>query len=325
MPDPLSASYDVAREALLDTSLSPEDVASKIVTACREAVEVAPPTAPIQHFESDTNGLELFLWRWSIWDRVVAIAEQDPSSHDRLVAIITAVRATDTIGCEGWQVWREPFSWAELPILGASITESEHWGLCSTDESGTTILSSDETRGRPFLAGDPPTASAESQGWARARRRWLNLNIFTAHLWLAGIMDKSRWALLWQSKGLELYALPPDSRPVDENSLPPELGMETAALWLRLTGGLMYTCRDIFGPRGNPEWDPERHGLPGRSEGMWDGVDGYHPDRWLHWKTILQDIANGHGYRPTMVEAARTALEAMGEVERQHRTLQNGP
>ncbi|KAI0648293.1 hypothetical protein C8Q79DRAFT_1008635 [Trametes meyenii] len=319
MPDTPSTPSNVAREALLDTSISPEDVARKIVTACREAVEAAQSTHASHSYEVDTDGLEGFLW--SIWDRVVATAEQDLSSHDRLVAILIAVRATGAIGCEGWQVWGKPFRWVDLPILGASIAESEHCGLCSTDETGTAILSSDESRGVPFLVGDPPTESAESQGWARARSRWLNLNTFTARLWLSAIMDRSQWALLCQAKWLELYALPPDSRLAAGSSLPPELGMETAAIWLRLAGRLMYTCREIFGPRGNPEWDEDRRGLPGRTAGRWDGVDGYHPDRWLHWRGILQDIANGHEYRPTMAEAAKTALEAMDEVERQHRTL----
>ena len=107
--------------ALENPTLSPEEVANTITSLCREVVKATPPSEEANGGD-DTPGLEGFLW--DIWNAVVTIAEEDTSSHDRLAAILPAIKAKSKSGCEGWRIWGNDFDWANLPVYGPAVRES---------------------------------------------------------------------------------------------------------------------------------------------------------------------------------------------------------
>ena len=109
-------------------------------------------------------------------------------------------------------------------------------------------------------------------------------------------MDEAWMAIAAMRDHLEPFSLDPTpegrrrKRSRISNGEPPELFLETAGVWLRVAGAQMLACRELFGPKGNPDWTGSE-GQPGQTYGgTWDGVDGYHPDRWEHWKGILRAV-----------------------------------
>ncbi|KAI9056909.1 hypothetical protein FKP32DRAFT_1422711 [Trametes sanguinea] len=283
-----------ANAAMRDPSLSPDEVANLFLALCRKAVEEASRKDESSSRDGDTPGLELFLWD---------------------LCILKAIMAKGKEGFEGWRIWSEDFDWANLPLFGPTVREC-HNGPDLQDEEGRILNSPYPPEVLATLAGDPPTDSPLARSAARARTEWLNMNVFIARIWMLDIMDWSTYAIATMRMELEPYSLPPERRQSDETFLPQELNVENAAVWVRIAGKKMYESREILGPKGNAGWNPDR-GAPGSSGGAWDGVDGYHPDRWAHWKDIFKSISEGEG-RENMVDAAKAALEAMEQVEHEH-------
>ncbi|OSC96371.1 hypothetical protein PYCCODRAFT_1379337 [Trametes coccinea BRFM310] len=306
---------DDLEEAMRDPAIPPEDIASLVITLARKAVE-EPPQDEIRGRDDDTPGLEGFLW--DLWYKLLEIADVDPSMHDRLASILTAIAAKGKEGCEGWRLWNRDIDWADRPLFGAALRESMNGIFPSyvVDGTGHIIMPPYPPEVLAALAGDPPTDSPLPRSAARARTKWMNQNAFIARLWTLDIMDWSTYGISTMRMDLEPYSLPPERRSTDETSLPQELKVENAAVWIRVAGEKMFESHEILGPKGNPEWDSKR-GAPGSSGGTWDGVDGYHPDRWAHWKRIFKEISEGEG-RQNMRDAAKAAVEAMEQVEREH-------
>ncbi|KAI9056910.1 hypothetical protein FKP32DRAFT_1422730 [Trametes sanguinea] len=306
-----------ANAAMRDPSMSPDDVATLFLTLSRRAVEnkLGEDEEPTSTSANDnTPGLGLFLW--DLWYLLLYIASEDPSLHERLISILQAVMAKGK-GPEGWQIWKQDVDWADLPLFGPTAREC-HNGPALRDENGRSLHDPYPPEVLATVAGDPPTDSPLSRLVARARTDWLNHNLFIAQLWARDMGDWSTWGIATMRMDLEPYSLPPESRRfTGKPFLSQELDIETAAVWIRIAGKKMYENRQILGPKGNPGWDPKLLGAAGSSGGTWDGVDGYHPDRWAHWKDIFKKISEGEG-RQNMIDAAKAAVEAMEQVEREH-------
>ncbi|EIW60787.1 uncharacterized protein TRAVEDRAFT_71075 [Trametes versicolor FP-101664 SS1] len=309
---------ELATAALQDKTLSAKALASTIVAQCRHTVQLAAAsdeTSGGRKEDGDTLGLEGYLW--TIWFALADVAMEDPSRHDFFVNVLVAIKANGNENGE-WQIWSESFDWADLPLWGATVAETMHRGLTpDDDDEGKRIWPYDEKLGESILAGDTPPDTLEGRGWARARTGWLNYNIFRACLWALDAVEDPHWAMVMVAGYLEPLSLPEDvwrSKPSDA-TFPCELGMETGMIWLRVAGAQMFACREV--------WDRETKIItsPGRSGGTWTGVVGYHPDRWAHWKDILQALVEEEKgeWRPNVMEAAKLTLQAMEKVEGSHR------
>lgn len=154
------------------------------------------------------------------------------------------------------------------------------------------------------LSGDPPVDSVASRAGARARRNWLNMNAFLARLWTMDVLDCTWVGISTMRMSLEPHSMPVYVHDPQTSRPTVELQIETAAVWIRVAGKRMFECREILGPKGNPDWSVDQQGRPGSSGGTWDGVDGYHPDRWQHWKGIFLDLSQGH-WRSNVIDAAK--------------------
>lgn len=161
-----------------------------------------------------------------------------------------------------------------------------------------------------LLAGDAPTDDdTETRGLVTARAHWLNTNTFLARLWALDVQDEAFFGIACMRMGLEPLTLSSTREPTSVQGTtdePQELEIEVAATWLRIAGAKMYACREIMGPNGNSDWEMDR-GCPGGSGGTWGGVDGYHPNRWNHWKGILREVAMGR-WRSNVIEAAQVSV-----------------
>ncbi|KAH9857689.1 hypothetical protein C2E23DRAFT_719596 [Lenzites betulinus] len=311
----LTPPADLAKAALHDKTLSPHTVAFKIVVQARRTVQLAEADVITTGraniaYSDDTPGLEGYLW--SVWFALLDIASEDPSSHQRLAEVIAAVRASGNEDDE-WFLWHKPFDWADLPVWGITNAETMHWAtLTPVDDEGNVLRETDDALAESILSGDAPTAdTVETRAWARNRRRWLNYNTFRANLWALGVDADPYWGIVLVGDYLEPLSLPEDvwrARHLGFPTYPHEIGMETAMTWLRIAGAQMFVCRKVYGPKGNREGGKSRAlGAPGKSRGTWDGVDGYHPERWAHWKDILRAVCNGEkgAWRANVIEAAK--------------------
>ncbi|KAI0373292.1 hypothetical protein BV20DRAFT_963135 [Pilatotrama ljubarskyi] len=333
--DPIKVYIDAAVAAIHDPSLPPEEVADRILPLCRQALSVAP--ARDRTDDDDTPGLEGFMW--TIWGAVVQHAQEDRSAHDRLCSIVYALKAKGSDACEGWHLWGSDFSWADLPVFRLSVREFMNGpDMYSTLHHPFAAPSSPAScEACAALAGDPPATNSSERfrAGALARTRWLNMNAFVARLWTRAVIDCADYALMTMAHMLEPYSLPPEERRRGRgggggsaecggtvwsamHEDPMELQIEVASIWVQEVGDKMYASRQILGPNGNPDW-PQNAGRPGGSGGTWDGVDGYHPERWTHWKSVFEGIAKGEGRR-NMIEAATAAVEVMETVERRAAT-----
>ncbi|CDO68860.1 hypothetical protein BN946_scf185000.g3 [Trametes cinnabarina] len=335
---PRTHCLEEAVEAMRDRFISPEDVASLVVVLSRNVIAAAPPN---QHgsFQDDTPGLEGFLW--SLWYRLIVIADDDPSMHDRLGYILAAIMVKGKDGREGWRIWGNDFDWANLPIFWPALRECMNGlliflfkfipdlltvtlasaGPSVVDDNGKHLYQPYPSDVEVALSGDPPTDSARSRRAAQERTAWLNRNAFVARLWVLGVADMAFYGISTMRMELEPYSLSLDRRTLSESYGTKELDIENSATYIRIAGKQMYECRDILGPKGNPGW-PSNAGAPGSSGGAWDGVDGYHPERWALWKAILKDISQREG-RKNMIEAAKAAVVAMEKVEHEHGPIEH--
>lgn len=109
---------------LQDSTLSPEQVADRVVSLCRTEVRDSPETLRGDD-DADTPGLEGFLWH--LWGALITLAEEDSSYHDRLASILSELKSR---GREDWNIWRNPFDWVNLPIFGASALEYLNGASC---------------------------------------------------------------------------------------------------------------------------------------------------------------------------------------------------
>lgn len=165
------------------------------------------------------------------------------------------------------------------------------------------FVSTDDPECIAALSGDPPIDSVPSRAGARARRNWLNLNAFLARLWALDVWENAFLGISTMRMSLEPHSMPVYVGDPGCSGPSVELDLEVAAVWIRIAGKRMFECREIMGPKGNPDW-PSNYGCPGGSGGTWDGVDGYHPDRWQHWKGIFHSISQGH-WRRSVIDAAQ--------------------
>ncbi|TBU24803.1 hypothetical protein BD309DRAFT_959791 [Dichomitus squalens] len=303
--------------AIRDQTISPEQAADVIAEQCRQALESAPTNDRVTQ-QGDTPWLENFLWVF--WSKLVELAQEDSSVHDRTAHVLAALKAKGSEGCEGWRVWGSQTSWAELPLLGPVSREEMNGPQQWFKLRGTGSLDLSAPKAQGLLAGDDPTDDdPETREVIKARQKWLNLNAFLAQLWALGVVDEAFFGICSMAAGLEPLTLSSTRRPTREQAGvfdgPQELQIEVASVWLRIAGARMYACREILGPKGDPDWDARR-GCPGRSGGTWDGVDGYHPDRWRYWKGILQEVAKGE-WRMNVIKAAQAAVDAMNQFERE--------
>ncbi|KAI0665489.1 hypothetical protein C8Q78DRAFT_1064603 [Trametes maxima] len=330
-PTPTNNHVAEAVKTVKDTSLSPEDVAKRIVHTCRKLADIGHAG---READSDNTELEWMTFLDGLWYAMIEIALQDSALHDRLAGILLAIEATRAEP-DDFRRWGNEYKWTSLPGWGLAARESMNGGhtfyvsaatipmtrsfllvAVGTEvmgDGGEWYRDHDDPEIYAALAGDPPSDSAPSRAAARARSRWLNMNTFMARLWALGAWDCAFYGISTMRMCLEPYSLPPETRERETND-PEELDVEVASVWVRVAGKKMYECREIWGPKGNPDWNPHA-GAPGSSGGTWDGVDGYHPERWAHWKGIFKKISEGEGRR-NMVEAARAAVDAMESVEK---------
>ncbi|EIW60789.1 uncharacterized protein TRAVEDRAFT_165863 [Trametes versicolor FP-101664 SS1] len=292
--------------ALQDSTLSPEQIADRIVSLCRRAVRESPET-PQGDDNTDSPGLETFLWQ--VWGALITLAEEDSSYHDRLASILCEIKSR---GREDWALWDTPFDWANLPVFGFCARENMN-GPQPDGQNGRTVARDPEYLAA--LSGAPPVDSAASRTGAHARLKWLNMNAFLARLWVLDVWDCAFYGISTMRMSLEPHSLPSDSSQSHVGQPSVELDLEVAALWVRVAGKRMFECREILGPKGNLDWPPNR-GCPGGSGGTWDGVDGYHPERWQHWKAIFRDISQGQ-WRRNVIDAAKAAVEVMEQIEQE--------
>ncbi|KAI0831764.1 hypothetical protein BC628DRAFT_1311072 [Trametes gibbosa] len=320
---------DLAKAALHDKTLSPHAVAFKIVIQCRRTAQLAECDATISGLASvaypdDTPGIQEFLE--SVWVTLLDIASEDPSSHLRLAEIIAEVQASGKEEADAWFLWHKPFDWADLPMWGLTNAEMMHWAtLTPVDDERQVLRETDDALATSILSGDTPAEdTVETRAWARGRKHWLNYNAFRAKLYALGVYEDTHWPIVLVRDYIEPLSLPEEVWRAYELGIPTyphELGMETAMTWLRVAGAQIFACDKIFGPKGNRTgWNPRTLGAPGISGGTWNGVDGYHPDRWRHWKDILKAIVKGEkgAWRPNVIEAAKLTVEAMDKVEEVH-------
>lgn len=183
--------------------------------------------------------------------------------------------------------------------------------LTPVDDERLVLRETDDALATSILSGDTPAEdTVETRAWARGRKHWLNYNAFRAKLYALGVYEDTHWPIVLVRDYIEPLSLPEEVWRAYELGIPTyphELGMETAMTWLRVAGAQIFACDKIFGPKGNRTgWNPRTLGAPGISGGTWNGVDGYHPDRWRHWKDILKAIVKGEkgAWRPNVIEAA---------------------
>jgi hypothetical protein len=124
--------------------------------------------------------------------------------------------------------------------------------------------------------------------------RRINFNRFYARLWEEGIMDCGIY-------GLHALRLGVENEDVREEQ---SLRIEAAASWVLLAARMMFLSREIYGPRGNPDW-PSNQGIRGRGGRLWNGVDGYTPARWAFWKSRFEAICADACQQSSAVDAAK--------------------
>ncbi|KAI0692984.1 hypothetical protein C8T65DRAFT_70534 [Cerioporus squamosus] len=315
MGDQSQPYVQAALAAVKDQSLSPDDAATKVVEQCNQCVANSSGNSADVTQEGDTPGLEAFLW--SFWTRFLEIAKDDASMHGRLAHTLAALKAKDSQGCGGWLIWGEPAAWGKLSLFGPVSREEMNGPNPFLEGQG--FLDKSTPRARAVLCGDLPANDPVERKFAQSRKEWLNINAFLAKIWALDIVDEHFYGLSTMCMCLEPLSVRSTKGPSEGvesggHDDPQELEIEVAAIWVKIAGAKMYSCREILGPKGNPNWR-ENHGCPGGSGGTWDGVDGYHPDRWAHWKQIFSEVAQGN-WRKNVTEAAQTAAEAMQKFER---------
>ncbi|PIL30567.1 hypothetical protein GSI_07267 [Ganoderma sinense ZZ0214-1] len=313
---------DAAIAAIEDRSLSPQQAADEVAKQCGQFIGPAPSHgSPTEGDEEGCEDSRVDQFFWSFWNEVLRLAQEDVSMHDRIAHIMAALKARGSEGCEGWKLWGEETDWSRLPVFSLASREEMNGPQPFIKERG--FLDITAPKAQALLAGDVPTDDEpDTRELVRCRKVWLNTNAFLARLWALNVWDGAFLGIASMRMHLEPLTLSSTSGPTgtvgrwrDGCADPDELQIEVAALWLRIAGAKMYACREIMGPKGNPDWEANR-GCPGGSGGTWDGVDGYHPDRWRHWKGILQEVAKG-SWRRNVIEAAQAAIEAMEKYERE--------
>ncbi|RPD59161.1 hypothetical protein L226DRAFT_465266 [Lentinus tigrinus ALCF2SS1-7] len=311
MGDHAQPYIQAAIAAVKDQSLTPEEAANKVVEQCAQCVTSLSGNTTEVTQGGDTPGLESFLW--SFWEHFVKIAQDDGSMHDRLARILAALKAKGSQGCDDWLVWGSPATWGDLSLF-RPVTREEMNGPNPSLEGHGYYLDKSTPRTQAVLSGDLPANDPVERAFAQSRKEWLNMNTFLAKLWALDIVDEHFYGIVMMRTGLEPLSVQSTHGPSanvgsTETDDPPELGIEVAALWVKIAGAKMHACREILGPKGNPNWQANQ-GAPGSSGGTWDGVDGYHPDRWAHWKQLFSEVAQGN-WRRNVTEAAQASVSRM--------------
>ena len=126
-------------------------------------------------------------------------------------------------------------------------------------------------------------------------------------LWVEDIADFEVYGIWMMREGLEDLDL---SQPEDTSKDPSTmsttvtLAIEVADICIQTAGAKMYRSTAIFGPRGNPDW--KQSNAPGRGGRRWEGVDGYHRERWKLWKAVFREVIDAEEtQRPRAIDAAK--------------------
>ncbi|CUA77973.1 hypothetical protein RSOLAG22IIIB_12953 [Rhizoctonia solani] len=287
----------------------------------------------------DTPGVETFYWH--LWGRVLTDLGRCDSDHDqetnedvrRAILFIKAMQELPP-GKYVWTLWGEDIDVRDLPLLGAGVREANNGPFCYTGPN-------DRDMARPevqdTLAGAGSSIHTDESVAISLRRRkeWLGLQAFIAKL--LSEVGLKEYALhgIWAARdGLEDWPAEPPTIITEQPSGTPPSGEDTAgyrallvegaATWLRLAAPQLYTCTEIWGPNGNPEWK-RNAGAPGRGGVRWKGVDGMDSEkrRWALWKDVLREViawydreaSEGRGKNWKVKDSALKALDAMVAVE----------
>ena len=149
-----------------------------------------------------------------------------------------------------------------------------------------------------------------NRDYAAARSAWLNTIRYLMRIWASDVYDFEIYGIWFMRDGLEYFDPARPEKVEDAMGLPPALMVEAASICVQEAGEKMYRSKLIEGPNGDPNWDVETRGLPGRGGKRWTGVDGYHPDRWKLWKTVFKEYIDAEGREgiwPNAVEAAKVS------------------
>ncbi|KAI4293826.1 hypothetical protein K525DRAFT_363968 [Schizophyllum commune Loenen D] len=299
-------------ELVRDLALSTSGAAARIEELCVYRVEEAKAkntNAPASEGDAnDTPGFEPFLYE--LWSEVVKMAQEDDMYHARLLEILAELKKTENAELKktesNWRVWGAPAGLSELSTFGAVARDA--FEAPKVEINGKVIRTTPEDASL-FASDATDNTDARTLAFTAARRRFLRLHLFLAHVWAAGLWPCADLALWTMRDALE-YA--PDHS--SYKRVPRALKVEAAAQWAVHAGRAMYECKEIMGPKGNADW-PANAGAPGRGGDKWDGVDGYDAARWRLWREEFGRIAGEEGEGENVRRAAEEAAEAMRRVE----------
>ncbi|KAF8689134.1 peptidase C19 family, partial [Rhizoctonia solani] len=283
----------------------------------------------------DTPGVETFFWH--LWDRALHDIGRCETDHEQetnrdvrqVVALLKAMQELPK-GKHVWTLWGEDVDVNSLPLLGPGIRNANNGPFYYN-------MPSDAEMARPEVQNTLAGAGAGDQTdksisiVLKRRREWLGLQALIAKL--LSEMDLKEYALhgIWAARdGLENWPAVPPAIITEQHAEEPPAGEDTAAYrallvegattWLRFAAHQLYTCTEIWGPNGNPEWKSNA-GTPGHGGDRWKGVDGMDPGkkRWGLWKEVLhevvawydKEVSEGRGKDWKVKYGALKALEAM--------------
>ncbi|GJE94470.1 DUF3632 domain-containing protein [Phanerochaete sordida] len=297
-----------------DISVPPVQVADKIVSLLRDGLKDHAENGSIND-TGDTPGLEGFLW--CFWGKLLTlVTREEPGLQGRVILILQELKTRGKTGFEGMTIWSRPMDWNDLPLFGA--VSRENINCPDTSLPSGIMLPLDTTQAYDILSGATPEDPTDptSKAYTDARAAWLNLVRFFMQVWAADVYDFALYGIWFMRAGLEDFD-PADPGRVTEIA-PPALDLEAASVCVQVAGAQMYRSHLIAGPNGDPTWDSDLRGAPGRGGKRWTGIDGYSPDRWKLWKTVFGEYVAAEG-KPSIwhnaVQAAKAAIVAMDKVE----------
>ncbi|CAE6487438.1 unnamed protein product [Rhizoctonia solani] len=287
----------------------------------------------------DTPGVETFFWH--LWARVLRDVGRCESDHDqetngnvtRVIAFLKAMREVPE-GKHAWIVWGEDVDVRSLPLLGPGIRDANNGPFYYTGPSDTEIARP-EVQNTLAGAGTGGHTNESVTVSLTRRREWLGLQALIAKLLSEVGLEECILHGIWAARdGLEDWPVDPPAIIVEQPSGEPPSGEDTAGYralmvegattWLRIAAPQLYTCTEIWGPNGNPEWK-RNAGVPGRGGARWKGVDGMDRDkkRWNLWKDVLHEVvawcdkeaSAGRGKDWKVKGSALKALDAMAAAE----------
>lgn len=105
---------------LSDSNIPLDSVIAALVAQCNDALQKARLAKDSQPNSGSTSkntpGLGDFLWY--LWEDVIRLAQEDVSTHGRLIEFMWRVKGLGSEGCDDWVVWEGRSNWGELPLFG---------------------------------------------------------------------------------------------------------------------------------------------------------------------------------------------------------------